>query len=249
MTADYKKSAGKRELLSLFEQQVKDIRQQLGEQLRCLDARLEAQLSLVSELQEYFRRRAEVELEYSRALDKMARAIAARPRGAGSGERFSAQGCWEQLVANARRQGRDHAALAEVYGAVLVAQLAHLLEDVQRIHRKCRTIGLQQHDELLKVGQRHGQAPLSPHWSGALLVAFQRGVSAYGLKPTCAVTTRVCGYNFYHAMPAVRPTCRNIVSKNIVHFADTVRAYSSRGLHFLAGIIRPEFLWEEICEE
>lgn len=151
MTADYKKSAGKRELLSLFEQQVKDIRQQLGEQLRCLDVRLEAQLSLVSELQEYFRRRAEVELEYSRALDKMARAIAARPRGAGAGERFSAQGCWEQLVANARRQGRDHAALAEVYGAVLVAQLAHLLEDVQRIHRKCRTIGLQQHDELLKV--------------------------------------------------------------------------------------------------
>ncbi|XP_077547539.1 SLIT-ROBO Rho GTPase-activating protein 2B-like isoform X8 [Haemaphysalis longicornis] len=152
MTADYKKSAGKRELLSLFEQQVKDIRQQLGEQLRCLDGRLEAQLSLVSELQEYFRRRAEVELEHSRALDKMARALAGRPRAAGAeAERLSAHGCWEQLVANARRQGRDHAALAEVFGAVLVAQLAHLLEDVQRIHRKCRTIGLQQHDELLKV--------------------------------------------------------------------------------------------------
>ncbi|KAL1415485.1 hypothetical protein MTO96_006826 [Rhipicephalus appendiculatus] len=155
MTADYKKSAGKRELLGLFEQQVKDIRQQLGEQLKCLDVRLETQLALVSEMQDYFRRRAEVELEYSRTLDKMARAIAVRHRSERPRRElwplFSSHGCWEQLVNNARRQSRDHAALAEVYGATLVAQLAHLLEDVQRIYRKCRGIGAQQHEELLKV--------------------------------------------------------------------------------------------------
>ncbi|KAL3219700.1 hypothetical protein MRX96_030251 [Rhipicephalus microplus] len=125
MTADYKKSAGKRELLGLFEQQVKDIRQQLGEQLKCLDVRLETQVGIV-------RHRSE------------------RPRRE-LWPLFSSHGCWEQLVNNARRQSRDHAALAEVYGATLVAQLAHLLEDVQRIYRKCRGIGAQQHEELLKV--------------------------------------------------------------------------------------------------
>lgn len=49
---------------------------------------------------------------------------------------FSSYGCWQQLVASTRRQSRDHAALGEVYTTTLVAQLAHLLEDVQRIYRK-----------------------------------------------------------------------------------------------------------------
>ncbi|KAM7294509.1 SLIT-ROBO Rho GTPase-activating protein 3 isoform X2 [Ixodes scapularis] len=157
MSADFKKLAGKREreLLLLFDGQVKDIRQQLGDQLKCLDVRLETQVALVGEMQDYFRRRAEVELDYSRALDKMARTLmlrhkAEKPRRE-QWHLFSSYGCWQQLVASTRRQSRDHAALGEVYTTTLVAQLAHLLEDVQRIYRKCRGIGAQQHEELLKV--------------------------------------------------------------------------------------------------
>ncbi|CAN7939703.1 unnamed protein product [Ixodes hexagonus] len=134
---------------------IADIRQQLGEQLKCLDVRLETQVALVGEMQDYFRRRAEVELEYSRALDKMARTLmlrhkAEKPRRE-QWHLFSSYGCWQQLVASTRRQSRDHAALGEIYTTTLVAQLAHLLEDVQRIYRKCRGIGAQQHEELLKV--------------------------------------------------------------------------------------------------
>lgn len=55
-----------------------DIRLQLNEQLRCLDVRMEAQVALVAELQDFFRRRAELELDYSKSLDKMARSIQLR---------------------------------------------------------------------------------------------------------------------------------------------------------------------------
>lgn len=55
-----------------------DIRLQLNEHLRCLDSRVEAQVSLVSELQDYFRRRAEVEMDYSKSLDKLAKSLQLR---------------------------------------------------------------------------------------------------------------------------------------------------------------------------
>lgn len=55
-----------------------DIRLQLNEQLRCLDVRMEAQVALVAELQDFFRKRAELELDYSKSLDKMARSIQLR---------------------------------------------------------------------------------------------------------------------------------------------------------------------------
>ena len=51
---------------------------QLTEQLRCLDVRMESQVAVVSELQDYFRRRAEVELDYSKNLDKLAKSLQLR---------------------------------------------------------------------------------------------------------------------------------------------------------------------------
>lgn len=55
-----------------------DIRLQLNEHLRCLDSRVEAQVSLVSELQDFFRKRAEVEMDYSKSLDKLAKSLQLR---------------------------------------------------------------------------------------------------------------------------------------------------------------------------
>lgn len=55
-----------------------DIRLQLNEQLRCLDVRMESQVSLIQELQDFFRRRGEVELDYSKSLDKLAKSLLLR---------------------------------------------------------------------------------------------------------------------------------------------------------------------------
>ena len=55
-----------------------DIRQQLSDELKCLDLRVDAHVSLLAEIQDFYRRRSEVELEYSRGLDKLVRQIMAR---------------------------------------------------------------------------------------------------------------------------------------------------------------------------
>ena len=52
-----------------------DIRVQLNDQLKCLDGRLETQQSMVSELQDIFRRRAEIEASYSRDLEALAKHV------------------------------------------------------------------------------------------------------------------------------------------------------------------------------
>lgn len=48
-----------------------DVRNQLNEQLKCLESRLEVQVAMVTELQDFFRRLSEVEMEYSKSLEKL----------------------------------------------------------------------------------------------------------------------------------------------------------------------------------
>ena len=54
------------------------MRQQLSDQLKCLDVRVESHVTMLGELQDFYRRRSEVELEYSRGIDKLVKQIMAR---------------------------------------------------------------------------------------------------------------------------------------------------------------------------
>ncbi|XP_051170532.1 SLIT-ROBO Rho GTPase-activating protein 1-like isoform X2 [Leptopilina boulardi] len=132
-----------------------DIRLQLNEQLKCLDVRMEAQVALVAELQDFFRRRAELELDYSKSLDKMARSIQLRHKEQKQKREqwplFSSYACWQQLVNETKSLSRDHAALSEVYSTHLVGRLNQVMEDVQRIYKRCREIGYETHEEILRV--------------------------------------------------------------------------------------------------
>lgn len=57
-----------------------EIRFQLNEQIKCLEQRIETQLSILSEIQEYFKRRAEVELDYAKNLDNLHKQIGQKHR-------------------------------------------------------------------------------------------------------------------------------------------------------------------------
>jgi len=65
-------------IVELFVSVTADVRQQLAEQLRCLDARLDSHVVLLGDLHDFYRRRSELELEYSRSMDKLVRQVAAR---------------------------------------------------------------------------------------------------------------------------------------------------------------------------
>lgn len=57
-----------------------DVRSQLNEQLKCLESRLEVQVAMVTELQDFFRRLSEVEMEYSKSLEKLVKNTKLRHR-------------------------------------------------------------------------------------------------------------------------------------------------------------------------
>ncbi|XP_044257021.1 SLIT-ROBO Rho GTPase-activating protein 1-like isoform X2 [Tribolium madens] len=132
-----------------------DIRLQLNEQLRCLDMRMEAQVALVTELQDFFRRRGELELDYSKNLDKLAKSLQLRHKEQKQKREqwplFSSYTCWQQLVTQTKNLSRDHVALSEVYSTHLVSRLSQVMEDVQRIYKRCREIGYETHEEILRV--------------------------------------------------------------------------------------------------
>ncbi|XP_043221139.1 SLIT-ROBO Rho GTPase-activating protein 3-like isoform X2 [Amphibalanus amphitrite] len=132
-----------------------DLRLQLNEQLRSLDLRVDTQTAVVAELQEYFRRRAEVELEYSRSLDKLNKSLSQRHKDLKQKREqmhlFSSYSCWQLLMNQTRQESRERAALSDVYANVITNKLSRISDDLQRIYKRCRQICSESHEELLKV--------------------------------------------------------------------------------------------------
>uniref|UniRef100_A0A8C2MYG2 Rho GTPase activating protein 4 n=1 Tax=Cricetulus griseus TaxID=10029 RepID=A0A8C2MYG2_CRIGR len=151
-----------RGLQAEYEAQVKEMRWQLSEQLRCLELQGELRRDLLQELAEFMRRRAEVELEYSRGLDKLAERFASRSGRLGGSSReqqsfrkeptlLSSLHCWSVLLEHTRQQSRESAALSEVLAGPLAQRLSYIAEDVGRLVKKSKDLVQQLQDELLEV--------------------------------------------------------------------------------------------------
>lgn len=57
-----------------------EIRAQLVEQQKCMDQQTEMRVQLLQDLQDFFRKKAEIEMEYSRNLEKLAERFMAKTR-------------------------------------------------------------------------------------------------------------------------------------------------------------------------
>ncbi|XP_041743797.1 SLIT-ROBO Rho GTPase-activating protein 3 isoform X1 [Coregonus clupeaformis] len=147
-----------KEIIGEYETQVKEIRNQLVEQFRCLEQQSESRLQLLQDLQDFFRRKAELQLEYSRGLDKLAERFSAKIRTSREHQHFkkdqnllSTVNCWYLVLNQTRRESRDHATLSDLYNNNVIFRLAHVGEDVIRLFKKSKDIGVQMHEELVKV--------------------------------------------------------------------------------------------------
>ncbi|PIO29624.1 hypothetical protein AB205_0108180, partial [Aquarana catesbeiana] len=134
------------------------IRSQLVEQFKCLEQQSESRLALLQDLQEFFRRKAEIELEYSRSLDKLAERFSSKIRTTREQHHFkkdqhflSPVNCWYLVLAQTRRESKDHATLNDLFLNNVIVRLSHISEDVIRLFKKSKDIGLQMHEELAKV--------------------------------------------------------------------------------------------------
>uniref|UniRef100_A0A4W3K034 SLIT-ROBO Rho GTPase activating protein 3 n=1 Tax=Callorhinchus milii TaxID=7868 RepID=A0A4W3K034_CALMI len=132
--------------------------QPLCPQLKCLEQQSESRLQLLQDLQEFFRRKAEIEVEYSRSLDKLAERFSAKIRSSKEHQQFrkdqhllSPVNCWYLILNQTRRESKDHATLNDIYTNNIIVRLAQISEDVIRLFKKSKEIGQQMHEELLKV--------------------------------------------------------------------------------------------------
>ena len=66
---------------------------------------------------------------------------------------FSSYACWQQLIQQTKSLARDHATLSDIYSTQLVQRLQTVHDDCQRIYKKCREIGYEIHEEILRVLQ------------------------------------------------------------------------------------------------
>ncbi|XP_035380572.1 SLIT-ROBO Rho GTPase-activating protein 3 isoform X2 [Electrophorus electricus] len=147
-----------KEIIGEYETQVKEIRNQLVEQFKCLEQQSESRIQLLQDLQEFFRRKAEIQLEYSRSLEKLAERFTSKIRSSREHQQFkkdqhllSSVNCWYLVLNQTRRESRDHATLNDIYINNVIVRLAQISEDVIRLFKKSKEIGIQMHEELVKV--------------------------------------------------------------------------------------------------
>uniref|UniRef100_A0A672HQJ6 SLIT-ROBO Rho GTPase activating protein 1b n=1 Tax=Salarias fasciatus TaxID=181472 RepID=A0A672HQJ6_SALFA len=137
---------------------VADVRTQLVEQQRCLEQQTEMRVQLLQDLQDFFRKKAEIETEYSRNLEKLAERFMAKTRSTKDHQQYkkdqnllSPVNCWYLLLNQVRRESKDHATLSDLYLNNVITRLTHIGEDSARLLKRSKDIIFQLQEDLMKL--------------------------------------------------------------------------------------------------
>ncbi|XP_068852200.1 SLIT-ROBO Rho GTPase-activating protein 2 isoform X5 [Aphelocoma coerulescens] len=142
---------------SIIQDFAREIRAQLVEQLKCLDQQCELRVQLLQDLQDFFRKKAEIEMDYSRNLEKLAERFLAKTRST-KDQQFkkdqnvlSPVNCWNLLLNQVKRESRDHTTLSDIYLNNIIPRFVQVSEDSGRLFKKSKEVGLQLQEDLMKV--------------------------------------------------------------------------------------------------
>uniref|UniRef100_A0A674PRK9 SLIT-ROBO Rho GTPase-activating protein 1 n=1 Tax=Takifugu rubripes TaxID=31033 RepID=A0A674PRK9_TAKRU len=147
-----------KEIIAEYESQVKEIRAQLVEQQKCLDQQTDMRVQLLQDLQDFFRKKSEIEMEYSRNLEKLAERFMAKTRSTKDHQQYkrdqnllSPVNCWYLLLNQVRRESKDHATLSDIYLNNVIMRFMQISEDSTRLLKKSKEIAFQLQEDLMKV--------------------------------------------------------------------------------------------------
>uniref|UniRef100_A0A8C9RFL8 SLIT-ROBO Rho GTPase activating protein 1 n=1 Tax=Scleropages formosus TaxID=113540 RepID=A0A8C9RFL8_SCLFO len=134
------------------------IRAQLVEQQKCLEQHTEMRVQLLQDLQDFFRKKAEIEVEYSRNLEKLAERFMAKTRSTKDHQQYkkdqnllSPINCWYLLLNQVRRESKDHATLSDIYLNNVIMRFMQISEDSTCLLKKTKDITFQLQEDLMKV--------------------------------------------------------------------------------------------------
>uniref|UniRef100_A0AAQ4PXA3 SLIT-ROBO Rho GTPase-activating protein 1 n=1 Tax=Gasterosteus aculeatus aculeatus TaxID=481459 RepID=A0AAQ4PXA3_GASAC len=137
---------------------LREIRAQLVEQQKCMDQQTEMRVQLLQDLQDFFRKKAEIEMEYSRNLEKLAERFMAKTRSTKDHQQYkkdqnllSPVNCWYLLLNQVRRESKDHATLSDIYLNNVIMRFMQISEDSTRLLKKSKEIAFQLQEDLMKV--------------------------------------------------------------------------------------------------
>ncbi|XP_046725459.1 SLIT-ROBO Rho GTPase-activating protein 3 isoform X3 [Silurus meridionalis] len=136
--------------LAEYETQIKEVRSQLSEQLKVLDAQLEQKTQQLQDLSDYLRRRGEIEAEYARSLEKLSERFTLKTKKKEHTDQSVSQ-CWSVLLTQTKQESRDHSSLSEICSTTFTQRLSHCIEDTHRAAKKSKEVGQQMQEELVKV--------------------------------------------------------------------------------------------------
>uniref|UniRef100_A0A8C9W7D9 SLIT-ROBO Rho GTPase activating protein 1 n=1 Tax=Scleropages formosus TaxID=113540 RepID=A0A8C9W7D9_SCLFO len=133
-----------------------EIRAQLVEQQKCLEQHTEMRVQLLQDLQDFFRKKAEIEVEYSRNLEKLAERFMAKTRSTKDHQQkdqnlLSPINCWYLLLNQVRRESKDHATLSDIYLNNVIMRFMQISEDSTCLLKKTKDITFQLQEDLMKV--------------------------------------------------------------------------------------------------
>uniref|UniRef100_A0A669D788 SLIT-ROBO Rho GTPase-activating protein 1 n=1 Tax=Oreochromis niloticus TaxID=8128 RepID=A0A669D788_ORENI len=133
-------------------------KKKLVEQQRCLEQQTEMRVQLLQDLQDFFRKKAEIETEYSRNLEKLAERFMAKTRSTKDHQQYkkdqnllSPVNCWYLLLNQVRRESKDHATLSDLYLNNVITRLTHISEDSARLLKRSKEILFQLQEDLMKL--------------------------------------------------------------------------------------------------
>ena len=109
------------------------------------------------ELQDFFKKRAEVEAQYSRDLDKLVKQITARHKSEKSKREtwhlHSAYKLWEALINDTKQHSKYHQCASEICSKYIAEKYDEIVDDIKRIFSKVRfdLIGWFDHIEICSL--------------------------------------------------------------------------------------------------
>uniref|UniRef100_A0A8C4ZQI7 SLIT-ROBO Rho GTPase activating protein 1a n=1 Tax=Gadus morhua TaxID=8049 RepID=A0A8C4ZQI7_GADMO len=115
-------------------------------------------VQLLQDLQDFFRKKSEIEMEYSRNLEKLAERFMAKTRSTKDHQQYkkdqnllSPVNCWYLLLNQVRRESKDHATLSDIYLNNVIMRFMQVSEDSTRLLKKTKEITFQLQEDLMKV--------------------------------------------------------------------------------------------------
>jgi len=116
-----------------------EIRNQFEDHLECLDTRLEQQKQELSNIQDFFKKRAEIEKRYSKELDGLSKSLYNKHKDVlKDPSATSSSAILKELIKETQKTSKYHSAVEDVFGSEIYGSCQKLSADISRVYRQCK---------------------------------------------------------------------------------------------------------------